>query len=160
MSSCTIAHCFVSFVQRQDTKVSRSSQRWPKQCQVLASGAAGRRVDPPEPAVRLLPPLRLLPGMHRRTPLQRLATTAPPPTLPFNTISDPCEGVLCVVAEDRLDPGQLGGNELRVPSLVPSHLAKYLRRLLHSVMAFSSIKTPSVHTTETCSGVGGGGKCV
>lgn len=52
--------------------------------------------------------------MHLRTPLQRLATTARPPapirpTLLFNTISDPCSCVQCVVAEDELNPGQLRG---------------------------------------------------
>lgn len=31
------------------------------------------------------------------------------PTLLFNTISDPHEFVLCVIAEDELNPGQLGG---------------------------------------------------
>lgn len=31
------------------------------------------------------------------------------PTLLFSTTSDPCECVLCVVAEDEVNPDQLGG---------------------------------------------------
>lgn len=47
---------------------------------VSGSVLGASRVDLPEPAVSLFPPLRLLPGMHLWTPLQGLATT---PTLLF-----------------------------------------------------------------------------